>query len=52
MSRGRRACKEASKLWALLVRRVHEELGRALEAIAQAQAEALLTVREGVPFGS
>ena len=48
MSRGRRASREASKLWALLVRWAHEELGRDVEAMAQ--AEALLPVWEGVPF--
>jgi hypothetical protein len=51
MSRERRAYRDASKLWALLVKRVHEALGRAL-AMAQAQAETLLTMQEDVPFGS
>jgi hypothetical protein len=42
MSRGRKVCKGGSKLRAPLVRQFHEQLGRVLEAITQAQAEALV----------
>jgi hypothetical protein len=52
MSRGRKVCRGGSKLWAPLVRQLHEQLGRVLEAITQAQAEALviLTAAQELPL--